>query len=502
MVKTAMNYPQCQERLDERIDDLRAPLQRGESGEWARAQAALMLEEVARDCPDCAAQLRAHVEVRLALMAPAPPPPAVPAALRANVRRALERETSAPLPPARSRAFGRWAWTGGAVASAALLFLVARPFLMERAQAPIPSSVSAQQDAAPAAKVAPQPQTADGAMPQKNAAPKAAPPAPKPAAPAPKTAASASKPSAPLPKIAPAPQPFVAPIPPVMAPPPQAPLRVEAPPPRAAPAPHRMRKAAPPKLSPPAPQPHPASSFPAPLSGAMKPPAPRLQMPTEPRLAAKLEAPTGRTLGLRVALETAPVAATAGRMDAVESSPALAPPLPAPAPEAAQDVAPSASGGGAFARNGAMAGSQPDANGAAMDSAAGLPGNAPALAQPQAGAILRGAARPTSRFAAKSANALAARERTALVKSSPPAPLHITLSVEHPVTGARVTGKIAGKADAAKMLWMGNLTPKQPVSIPLAPLAPMSGDTVQVTVEQQTALGSATTLATASVAVP
>ena len=526
-----MNCQECQERLDERLDDLRAPLLRGEmAGESARARALLLLEKVARDCPDCAGELRAHLEVRLALMAPGAAP-TVPPTLRANVRRALERESPARQIGLRGRAVGRWTWAGGAVASAALLFLVARPFLIERAETSLrpPVSDTAQTGAAPpAAPVVPKPSSA---LTQSKAASKAPPPAPKPVAPKPTSAP-------PPPKLAVPPPPFVAPragqIAPLLPPSPKSSPQFAAPmppapsqkrasaaldphqnerrreslvPPTAPPAPKAapakppapdMTSARAPRLSSPtirAPQPLAAPGAPASPFGGAKARAPRADTPTEPRLDAKLLAPTGRALGLRVVFETS-VASVAGNVGAFKAPAAPAPALPPPASQSADAPVFSAKNGSGAAAPDAARGALSDANGAAMDAAASA-ADAPALAQRETGTMMRSA----PRGAAKPDTLFARRQKRALAKVAAPAPL-LSLSVEHAVTGARVTGKIAGRTGDAKILWTGDLAANRAVSIPLSPLAPASGDTVDVAVEQQISLGGTKTLAGATVRVP
>ena len=145
-----MNCPQCQERLDERLDGLRSGLQSGAlSPPAAHEQAQRALEESVCECGDCEAELRAHTRLRMALMIPSPDEiGAAPPALRLNVRRALERETARPVRGA-WRPMMNFAWTGGAMLSALGLFLVARPFLLERAQAPMMTASRSSDSGAP-----------------------------------------------------------------------------------------------------------------------------------------------------------------------------------------------------------------------------------------------------------------------------------------------------------------------------------------------------------------
>lgn len=138
-----MNCSSYQERLDERLDLLRARVQDGSvSRADVRAQGVAALQEIVRDCSECEGELRTHLNVRLALLDSDPESIIVPPELRLNVRRALDRDRLVPQRASSRPSWMGFVWTGGSVFLAIGLFIVARPLLIEQAQKPVmaPSS--------------------------------------------------------------------------------------------------------------------------------------------------------------------------------------------------------------------------------------------------------------------------------------------------------------------------------------------------------------------------
>ncbi len=474
-----MNCPQCQERLDERLDELRSGLHGSVlSPDDARESAHRALEETTGDCPECAKELRAHLNVRLALMIPANETITVPPALRANVRRALEREGRAS--SSSRRPFG-YAWAGGAIMSALVLFVVARPYLIERANAPMSKNSAPTFDSETSVGAASPQVGANSSQPKPNTGSSAASSSKKSVSPG-KTSAPGSV------------RPMPAPLAPVQgrssagAPLPAATARVS-PSPRL-PSPRLRQNPAEgerdkPRLSPP--RLGRSSQTPSKSDGASPPVTAKVPSlrPDAPKAKVESFAPTGQELGLTVRFVPAANDSARGvqqRNGSFRPPGESAPPSPAPNQEASSDSnASDSNASDSFA--GAGGGTSPD-----KPHAARARPPLPSHRRPD-DASSRNAAPVTS-------------GETADTSSSATTSGTLSLAVEHDVTGARIRGQVTNKKSEPVVLWSGNALARQPISFPLTKLGAASGDTVSITIEQQSASGQTKTLATSTLVVP
>ena len=478
-----MNCPQCQERLDERLDEMRPALRGGTlAPAAARAQAQTAFDAIVADCPECEGELRAYLQLRLSLMTPDAEMAsvAVPPNIRVNVRRALEREHLPLPPPAPARPVWKpvkgFAWTGGAILSAIVLFAVARPFLLEKAQQPLSAS-SSSTDMAPApmvgqdnpsARVAPS-GGAPGDSPRlPGGVPKAASKPPKVGSAPPMSAKSA-------PPIvgmgAPAPAPANSSSADSVSSAASAKVRQSA---RNDPQRNQAAKLSPPEMrmmqKPSGPQPPaPIVQSPGPGFGSSGKVGPSL--PAEPRLDPKLLAPSGEALGLSVRFVPSVTAREARVRPNVRSAapPSLSAPRPAfrPAPDKPQEV----------------------------------PANPDALTPPTNPAA---SSADTSEKAPSGAGKSAGSAGPAAPAPAPPPVFEGSLSVtvKTPVVNARVVGQIKDQAQKETVLWSGKAAANQSIPVPLAPLGAVKGDTVIVSFQQQVSLGETKTLASESVVIP
>lgn len=497
-----MNCFLCQERLDERLDQLRVAFPDA-TFEVLRAKAVSALEEVARQCPDCQGELRAHLSFRLALMRPATEPVEVPSALRFNVRRALDRET-APRFSFAKRPFVGFAWTGGAVLSAVVLFVVARPLLMEQSQ----KTFSSAQNEAPAADV--------GSV------------APKAEAPALESQNSTSS-GAPVPAVGAKPPVAVPPTPGSDSTPPKLetpsgqgkgkPLASDsnaASPERAPslgakdaaqpalPAPNSESPKVPlGRSAPPLAQSSPAQTGSMPKNsrfgsaapvlgrtriekprsgfGASSPPVvaskelnTRLNGGIATRVRPSLLAPEGKALGFSVRIapaeqSTPPTTGSLAPSPKGAAPPSIAPPQDAPPGSSAPAT-------GAPSQEAPVPVNPRSSKRDPSSDSVAPPGDAPAL--DAEGSVSQ-----------EFHNDLAP-------------PRTIQVSVEHDVSKARVTGQIERKGSHAVVLWSGEAQAKKPIPVSLAPLNATSGDKVTVSIEQQVSSSQTKILATTSVVVP
>ncbi|RYX84356.1 hypothetical protein EON83_10610 [bacterium] len=519
-----MNCSQCQERLDEQLDELRPGLRSGAlSSADARLQAQQALTETLSDCAECEGELRAHLNMRLSLMLPDPEMAsvAVPPALRANVRRALERESAAPAyVPAPWKPLKGFAWTGGMLLSAVLLFVVARPFLESSARKPLVTT-----NAAPAEDSFDSTTGSPGTMMAKKGPtrPQARKVVPAPAKPkgavAPPDVARQQQPSGvvalpPLPQVGSHPEDAM-PSRPSSSDSDARPTRQDS-----GDASPKSNNTAPrgggagqpqPVLSAPKSQPPVvASSTPVSEATAASESANDIRArsvePVEPRLAPDLVAPSGPALGLVVrfvpskslrdgadaaapranlfmARPNAPVTPQDGAPPAAMAPPApIAPAAPKPG---AQEKAPTESTGA----------KPPPRSPMMMRRGAGGGGNANAKMRTNENRDMADANANAGTDPIASANANA---------SSVPVVEKGTLSVavKEPVANARVMGQVQGREGEGIILWSGNAAANKPISVPLEPLKANKGDTINITFQQQVSLGEVKTLATTTVTVP
>ncbi|BCM93414.1 hypothetical protein IAD21_05305 [Abditibacteriota bacterium] len=496
-----MNCPQCQEQLDERLDELRSGIQTGTlSHAAARAQAHTALQDAVRQCSACEAELSAHLQLRLSLMLTDAEVAsiAVPPAIRVNVRRALERENSSRSYAARNP-FKGFAWTGGAIMSAVALFVIARPYLIERAQAPVSDSAISVQAPAPDS-VSSQDSTPSSA-PKNGTAAK--PPLVRAMPPKIKRGA--------LPALTPGKATQQSPV--VVAPPdvvsPQATsptsseVRQSAPRTRVRP---RVREGAarndntsekaPPSRE--AAPPSPKLSLPmvgsaAPSGGAAKTSGSDSAVPATPHLDSDLLASSGKALGLTVRFVRSPSAETEARMT-TKSNNFAAPAPPAP-------LAPAQDGSGGPPAMVPAPVTKPATPGDEASTSAPTP---PSSEQRAMRSRIAPGASGTSPTMSDSAN------NPEAVESSPNRPKEkgsletgsLSVSVNEAVTNARVVGQVQGRSGDGILLWSGNALAHKPITVPLEPLEASKGDKVNIAFQQQVSLGETKTLATTSVVLP
>ncbi len=499
-----MNCPQCQEQLDERLDELRPGLRSGAlSPDDARSQAQKALQEAVSQCAECEGELREHLALRLSLMMPDAEVAevVVPPALRANVRRALERESASRTYSARNP-FKGFVWTGGAVLSAVVLFIVARPFLMERAQqTPFPATDSTS-SSAPSLSQSAAPKMGKTSPTAKNGSLVPLPPTvgahlttPKPRKEM--SASSVAKP--------PLPPPVGAMMPPSQpqtshSAQPTTPANDGEPSPRTRVGGSVRERVRPqprdtterPTTSPRATLPTPPPSMPmvgssGPIKGAMGKHHVDSSAPIAPRLDPDLLAPSGKALGLTVRFVPASSSATGGSRASQSPRSLYTAPAPAPGAPAPQGVTPPMVGMAA-----------PPATNNAVGEGATKP------ATPVSPSTTARAMRPRVGSAppSMSDSATGSAESTNSTSSKAVEEGILFIAVNEAVTNARVLGKVQGRAGQGVVLWSGNAPAHKPIEVPIEPLAANKGDTVDVSFQQQVSLGETKTLATTSVVVP